>query len=129
MTADDVVFSYDRVMDPKNNSLYSQFTDFVIDSITKKDESTVVIKLKFPFEELLANRLATFKVVPKVIVEKDQKKFDANPVGTGPWKMTANGSGAPSNSPGTSTTTGLVRPRRRRWFGTSCRTRMPVPTP
>ncbi|CAM2870002.1 ABC transporter substrate-binding protein [Cutibacterium acnes] len=93
VTADDVVFSYDRVMDPKNNSLYSQFTDFVIDSITKKDESTVVIKLKFPFEELLANRLATFKVVPKVIVEKDQKKFDANPVGTGPWKMTANGSG------------------------------------
>jgi ABC-type oligopeptide transport system substrate-binding subunit len=47
VTADDVVFSYDRVMDPKNNSLYSQFTDFVIDSITKKDESTVVIKLKF----------------------------------------------------------------------------------
>ena len=93
VTAADVVYSYQRVMDPKNNSLYSQFTDFVIDSITKKDDSTVVVKLKFPFEELLANRLATFKIVPKAIVEKNQKKFDANPIGTGPWKMTANGSG------------------------------------
>lgn len=93
VTADDVVYSYERVMDPKNNSLYSQFSGFVIDSITKKDDSTVVVKLKFPFEELLANRLATFKIVPKAIVEKDQKKFDSNPVGTGPWKMTDNGSG------------------------------------
>ncbi|MDO4412237.1 ABC transporter substrate-binding protein [Cutibacterium sp.] len=93
LTAEDVVYSFERVMDPKNNSMYNQFIGFVIDSVTKKDDSTVVIKLKFPFEELLANRLATIKIVPKAIVEKDQKKFDFNPVGSGPWKMTANGAG------------------------------------
>src|SRR5699024_3276775 len=37
VTADDVVFSFERVQDPDNASLYSQFIPF-IDSVEKKDD-------------------------------------------------------------------------------------------
>lgn len=88
VTPDDVVFSFQRVLDPANKSLYSQFIGF-IDSVTKKDDKTVTIKLKYPFS-LVAERLAVVKIVPQSVVTADAKAFDANPVGTGPWKMTDN---------------------------------------
>ena len=40
---------------------------------------------------VLAERLSVVKIVPKAAVEKDAKAFDANPVGSGPWKMTDSG--------------------------------------
>lgn len=89
VTVDDVVFSFDRVLDPKNLSLYATFITF-IDSVSKKDDSTVTIKLKYPYS-LVNERLAVVKIVPKKAVEADPKAFDANPVGTGPYKMTDNG--------------------------------------
>ena len=89
VTADDVVFSFTRVLDPANKSLYSQFLPF-IDKVEAKDASTVTIKLKYAFS-LVAERLSVVKIVPKAIVEADAKKFDMNPTGSGPYKMTDNG--------------------------------------
>lgn len=89
VTADDVVFSFTRVLDPANKSLYASFLPF-LQEVTKKDDTSVTFKLKYPFS-LVPERLAVVKVVPKAKVEADQKAFDANPVGTGPWKMTDNG--------------------------------------
>lgn len=89
VTADDVVFSYERVLDPKNASLYASFIPF-IKSVKKKDESTVTFTLNHAVG-VLAERLAVVKIVPQAAVKKDAKAFDANPVGTGPWKMTDNG--------------------------------------
>ena len=89
VTADDVVFSFTRVLDPANKSLYSQFLPF-IDKVEAKDASTVTIKLKYAFS-LVAERLSVVKIVPKAVVEADAKKFDMNPVGSGPYKMTDNG--------------------------------------
>lgn len=89
VTADDVVFSFERVLDPKNNSLYSTFIPF-IDSVEKKDESTVTINLKYT-TGLLAPRLSVVKIVPKGAVESDPDSFDANPIGTAGYKMTDNG--------------------------------------
>ena len=89
VTADDVVFSFERVLNPDNQSLFASFIPF-IDSVTKKDDKTVTVKLKFPFS-LVPERLSVVKIVPKAAVEKDAKAFDLNPVGTGPWKMTDNG--------------------------------------
>ncbi len=89
VTADDVVFSFERVLDTANNSLYLTFVPF-IDKVEKKDDTTVTFKLKYPFS-LVAERLAVVKIVPKSAVEADAKAFDMNPVGTGPWKMTDNG--------------------------------------
>jgi len=89
VTADDVVFSFTRVLDPANKSLYSQFLPFV-DKVEAKDASTVTIKLKYAFS-LVAERLSVVKIVPKAIVEADAKAFDMNPTGSGPFKMTDNG--------------------------------------
>ncbi len=89
VTTDDIVFSFERVLDPLNKSLCASFLPF-IESVTKKDETTVVVKTKYAFS-LVAERLSVVKIVPKAAVEADPKAFDLNPVGTGPWKMTDNG--------------------------------------
>ncbi|MDO5644564.1 MAG: ABC transporter substrate-binding protein [Dermabacter sp.] len=89
VTPEDVVFSFERVLNPDNNSLYAQFIPF-IDSVVANGEDGVTINLKHP-TGLLAERLSVVKIVPKAAVEADPTAFDANPVGTGPWKMTDNG--------------------------------------
>lgn len=88
VTAEDVAFSFERVLDPANQSLYAGFIPF-LDSVQAKDDKTVTLKLKYPFS-LLKERLATVKIVPKAAAQ-DKEAFDANPVGTGPYKMTDNG--------------------------------------
>ena len=89
VTTDDVAFSFARVLDPANKSLFASFIPF-LDSVTKKDDTTVTVKLKYAFS-LVAERLSVVKIVPKAAVEKDAKAFDLNPIGSGPWKMTDNG--------------------------------------
>ena len=89
VTADDVVFSFERVLNPDNASLYASFIPF-IDTVTKKDDTTVTIACKYPFS-LVAERVAVVKIVPKAAVEADPQAFDLNPVGSGPYKMTDNG--------------------------------------
>ena len=88
VTVEDVVFSFERVLDPANNSLYSQFLTF-LESVTAKDDTTVTIKTKHPYS-LVAERLSTVKIVPKAVVEADPKAFDMNTIGSGPYKMTDN---------------------------------------
>ena len=88
VTVEDVVFSFERVLDPANNSLYSQFLTF-LESVTAKDDTTVTIKTKHPYS-LVAERLSTVKIVPRAAVEADPKAFDMNPIGSGPYKMTDN---------------------------------------
>ncbi|MDO4899057.1 ABC transporter substrate-binding protein [Actinomyces sp.] len=89
VTVDDVVFSFERVLDPANNSLYAQFISF-IDSVKKKDDTTVTITTKHPYS-LVAERISVVKIVPKAAVEADAAAFDMNPVGSGPYTMTDNG--------------------------------------
>jgi len=85
VTADDVVFSYDRVLDPASGSLFTSYISF-IESVTAVDEDTVEIKTKFPFS-LLNERLGIVKIVPKALVEADPEAFGANPVGSGPYAL------------------------------------------
>ncbi|QPL04821.1 MULTISPECIES: ABC transporter substrate-binding protein [Actinomyces] len=92
VTTDDVVFSFDRVRDPANKSLYAQFITFV-DTVTAKDDTTVTITTKYPFS-LIAERLSVVKIVPRAAAEADPAAFDLNPVGTGPYTMTDNGAGS-----------------------------------
>ncbi|MCO7273521.1 MULTISPECIES: ABC transporter substrate-binding protein [Cellulosimicrobium] len=86
VTVDDVVYSFDRVLDPANESLYAGFIDF-LESVTPVDDDTVSINLKYPFS-LVPERLSVVKIVPKALVESDYEAFNALPVGTGPFKMT-----------------------------------------
>ncbi|WP_165241133.1 ABC transporter substrate-binding protein [Corynebacterium lizhenjunii] len=89
VTAEDVVFSFERVLDEANKSLYAAFIPF-IKSVKAKDDTTVTFELEYP-TGLFADRLSTVKIVPKAAVEADPKAFDALPVGTGPYKMTDSG--------------------------------------
>ena len=87
VTVDDVVYSFERVLDPANASLYAGFIGFV-DTVTAVDEDTVSIALKYPIS-LVAERLSVVKIVEKSVVESDYDAFNALPVGTGPYKMTS----------------------------------------
>lgn len=85
VTADDVVFSYDRVLDPESKSLFRSFISF-IDKVEAVDENTVKITTKFPFS-LFNERLGSVKIVPKTAVEAGAEAFGQQPIGTGPYKM------------------------------------------
>lgn len=92
VTTDDVVFSFARVMDEANQSLYAAFLPF-LDSVEKKDDTTVTVNLKYPFS-LVPERLSVVKIVPQAAVEADPKAYDLNPIGTGAYTMTDNGAGS-----------------------------------
>ncbi len=83
--AEDVVFSFERVLDPENASLMAQFVPF-IDQVTAVDASTVEFKLKHPFA-LFPSRISVVRVVPEKIAGADPKGFDAAPVGSGPYRF------------------------------------------
>ncbi|HET7138863.1 MAG TPA: ABC transporter substrate-binding protein, partial [Arthrobacter sp.] len=84
VTTDDVVFSFTRVMDPANKSLFSQFIPF-IQSVKAVDAKTVEFALKYAFPGF-GPRISVVKVVPKALAT-DLKAFDAKPVGSGPYKL------------------------------------------
>mgnify|MGYP003583202426 CR=1 FL=1 len=85
VTADDVVYSYERVLDPASGSLFTTYISF-IDTVTAVDDDTVEITTKFPFS-LLNERLGIVKIVPQALVEEDPEAFGANPVGSGPYSL------------------------------------------
>ncbi|QBQ64446.1 ABC transporter substrate-binding protein [Actinobacillus indolicus] len=86
VTTADVVYSYERVLDPAKASLFAQFIPF-IESVKAVDEKVVEFKLKYPFS-IFKLRLGIVKIVPKHVVEAvGQTTFDANPVGSGPYKF------------------------------------------
>lgn len=87
VTVEDVVFSFERVLNPESKSLYAGFIGFV-ESVQAKDDSTVTITLKYPFS-LVPERLSVVKIVPQAVVEADYEAFNALPTGTGPYKITS----------------------------------------
>src|SRR6476620_7194942 len=84
VTAEDVVFSFTRVMDPANKSLFSQFIPF-IQEVKELDAKTVEFTLKYAFPGF-GPRISVVKIVPKALAT-DLKAFDAKPVGSGPYKL------------------------------------------
>ena len=96
MTMDDVVFSLERVFDPKGSG-YS-FLFGVVDGVKAVDEATVQISLKEPFTPLLDNlNVFPASIVPKALVEPDPEAFAQNPIGTGPSSSRSSPRGATSN--------------------------------
>ena len=85
VTTEDVVYSFERVLDPAKASLFAQFIPF-IESVKALDDKVVEFKLKYPFG-LFKERLTIVKIVPKHAVEAGQAAFDAKPIGSGPYKF------------------------------------------
>ncbi|WP_091465425.1 ABC transporter substrate-binding protein [Paenarthrobacter nitroguajacolicus] len=84
VTTEDVAFSFMRVIDPANKSLFSQFIPFIQD-VKPLDAKTVEFTLKYAFPGF-GPRISVVKIVPKALAT-DLKAFDAAPVGSGPYKL------------------------------------------
>jgi peptide/nickel transport system substrate-binding protein len=87
VTADDVVWSFQRAMDPANKALMAGFITFV-DKVAATDQRTVAFTLKHPFS-LFAQRVAVIKIVPKAKTgdAAAAKAFDTAPIGSGPFTV------------------------------------------
>lgn len=85
VTPDDVVFSFERVLNPENGSAALSFVSF-IDRVEPQGSHGVRFHLKYGFT-LFNERLSAVKIVPRAVVEKDPKAFDARPVGSGPYSF------------------------------------------
>ncbi|MBC8509365.1 MAG: ABC transporter substrate-binding protein, partial [Chloroflexi bacterium] len=86
LTADDVVYSYERIMNPDTGSGVSWRFGSVA-GVEAVDDMTVAITLTEPSPNLLG-RIGAYKgmaIVPKEIVEDGT--IDTFPVGTGPFKF------------------------------------------
>ena len=88
MTAEDVAYSIQRIIDPKFAS--PQLGQF--DQIVKAEATgpnVVTLTTKSPYPALLA-QLVKLSIVPKKIVEEVGKDaFNLKPVGSGPYKFDA----------------------------------------
>lgn len=80
MTADDVIFSIKRVLDPKNSR--SSEYDF-IESIEKQSENEIKIKTK----KIYAPTIASLSDPLVSIISSDATDIAKKPVGTGPFKF------------------------------------------
>ena len=90
MTAEDVKYSFDRVLEPgkekKKSPQYGNIRAIKEVRIVSPDTITLVTDKPFP---LLLERLVFFPIVPKKHIEKvGEEAFGTNAaVGTGPWKL------------------------------------------
>jgi peptide/nickel transport system substrate-binding protein len=86
LTADDVVYSYGRIMDPDVGAANS-FRFASVEEVVAVDDRTVEIHLTRPTPNLLVN-IGGFKgmaIIPQEIV--DDGTIDTFPIGTGPFKF------------------------------------------
>ena len=83
VTAEDVKFSLDRVLDPKQCPRgYSKIGP--IKEIIVKDTNTVIIKLKKPYLDLPVDLGSVF---PRIIAKENLSEINTNPIGSGPFKL------------------------------------------
>jgi peptide/nickel transport system substrate-binding protein len=89
MTADDVVFSFQYAIDPKNNFLFKDARFGWIDHVEKTDPYTVRVYSKEPSAIMLARLWGGPQIVPEHVRAKlaDPTTFGLHPVGTGPYKV------------------------------------------
>ncbi|WP_433473707.1 ABC transporter substrate-binding protein [Spirillospora sp. CA-142024] len=89
VTVDDVLFSFDRALDP--STLASSFFRSWLKEVRKVDDTSVELVFKFPFPDALP-RLTIAKIMPKHVFGApgawDAAK-NGKAVGSGPYKMTA----------------------------------------
>jgi ABC-type transport system substrate-binding protein len=94
--ADDVIYSFERFLDPSHASKRISFGTDYIDHIEKVNDYTVNIYLKFPFAPFLALLCYdSYKILPKEYTEANEryengmwiKDWTEKPIGTGPYKF------------------------------------------
>jgi peptide/nickel transport system substrate-binding protein len=86
LTADDVVYSYERIM-AEATAAANAWRFAAVEEVSAPDDLTVEIRVSEPSPNLLAN-IGAFKgmaIVPQEIVEDDT--IGSEPVGTGPFRF------------------------------------------
>lgn len=91
LTADDVVFTFQRIADPKFGSPVRDKMAAVT-AVSAVDPYTVQIKTDKPFAPLLTyltnTRTSTQIVCKKAVLSMGDAQYGRTPVGSGPWKLT-----------------------------------------
>jgi len=86
LTASDVVFSFERMLDPDNAS--PQRGNYAwLTSIEALDDYTVQFKLDYPFVAALEFISLVMIVPEQAILEMGQEAFELHPIGSGPFKF------------------------------------------
>ncbi|MFE1247256.1 ABC transporter substrate-binding protein [Streptomyces sp. NPDC058735] len=91
VTADDVVFVFQRILDPDTQTLAKGFFASWLEEVRKIDARSVELVLKFPFPEGLS-RLTLAKVMPRHVFSRPGAWEDAvrgKAIGSGPYRQTA----------------------------------------
>ncbi|OIK04448.1 ABC transporter substrate-binding protein [Streptomyces monashensis] len=91
VTADDVVFVFDRILDPKTPTLAKGFFESWLEGVRKVDDRTVELVLKFPFPDGLS-RLTLAKIMPRHVFSRPggwDKAITGLAVGSGPYRQSA----------------------------------------
>jgi len=93
MTAQDVVYSFSRIIDVNTASSGAWIFNSRVDSLhpfTALDDTTFQLKLAAPFHPILGILSMQYcSIVPKEVVEKYGKDFRRHPCGTGPFQFVA----------------------------------------
>ena len=93
MTAHDVVYSFERIMDKSTASSGAWIFNDRVDTIqpfVAIDDTTFQLKLLIPFHPILGVMSMQYcSIVPKEVVEKYGKDFRRHPCGTGPFQFVA----------------------------------------
>jgi peptide/nickel transport system substrate-binding protein len=84
LTAADVKYTYDSVLDQSFNSPFRAFY-LSVDKVDATDQNTVTFTLKQPFAPFLS--YMDLAIVPQAAVQKLGNDFGARPVGSGPFKV------------------------------------------
>lgn len=91
VTADDVVFVFDRILDPKTQTLAKGFFASWLKEVRKVDAQNVELVLKFPFPDGLS-RLTLAKIMPKHVFSQPggwDEAIKGKAIGSGPYRQTA----------------------------------------
>ncbi|MEU3848504.1 ABC transporter substrate-binding protein [Streptomyces sp. NPDC029554] len=91
VTADDVVFVFDRILDPDTQTLAKGFFASWLKEVRKIDARQVELVLRFPFPDGLS-RLTLAKIMPRHVFGRPGGWDDAikgKAVGSGPYRQTA----------------------------------------
>lgn len=81
-TSADVVYTFDRILDPETASAYAGLYA-AIDTVEAPDDTTVVFNLKTPFGAFLTNLATNGQIVNQKAIESSDPARE--PVGTGPF--------------------------------------------
>jgi len=84
LTANDVKFTYESVLDQAFNSPSRAFY-LSVDKVEATDKSTVTFTLKAPFAPFLS--YMDLAIVPQAAVQKLGADFGTRPIGSGPFKV------------------------------------------